>query len=144
MTSTILVPVDQSEPSTAAVDFAFSEFYDPRITALHVIDSGNLAAVASADEYTTVASEEFREQQETNAEQILMDVEEKANKQNVELETETVVGPPARSIVQYADEHDIDHIVLGSHGRTGTSRVLLGSVAETVARRAPVPVTIAR
>jgi nucleotide-binding universal stress UspA family protein len=46
--------------------------------------------------------------------------------------------------VDYAAEHDIDHIVVGSHGRTGASRILLGSVAETVARRSPVPVTIVR
>ena len=44
----------------------------------------------------------------------------------------------------YAEENDIDHIVVGSHGRGGVSRMLLGSVAETVARRSSVPVTIIR
>lgn len=144
MTSNILVPVDQSEPSTAAVDFALSEFYDPQITALHVIDPGNLSGIASADEYTAVGSEEFREQQESKAEEVLADVEQEAEKQGMNVDTETIVGTSARAIVQYAEEHDTDHIVIGSHGRTGTSRVLLGSVAETVARRAPVPVTIVR
>jgi len=60
------------------------------------------------------------------------------------IETAVVVGRPAREIVRYADDHDIDQIVMGSHGRDRASRVLLGSVAETVARRAPVPVTIVR
>lgn len=144
MTSNILVPVDQSEPSTAAIDFAFSEFYDPQITALHVIDPRNWAGVTSADGYTTVTTEKFREQQETVAKQILTNVKEEAKKQGVDLETEIVVGSPARAIVQYADENDIDHIAIGSHGRTGTSRILLGSVAESVTRRAPVAVTVVR
>ncbi|GAB7020902.1 hypothetical protein JCM18750_37640 [Halostagnicola bangensis] len=43
-----------------------------------------------------------------------------------------------------ADSPRVDHIVIGSHGRSGPSRVLLGSVTERVARRAPVPVTIVR
>ncbi|MDZ7731027.1 MAG: universal stress protein [Natrialbaceae archaeon] len=51
--------------------------------------------------------------------------------------------PPARlSILQTTKP--VDRIVIGSHGRTGLSRVLLGSVAEEVARRAPIPVTIVR
>jgi nucleotide-binding universal stress UspA family protein len=47
-------------------------------------------------------------------------------------------------IVTYADENDVDHVVLGSHGRKGLTRVLLGSVAEAVVRRSPVPVTVVR
>lgn len=144
MTSSILVPVDQSEPSTAAVDFALSEFSNSQITALHVVDPGNLAGVASADGYTTITPEELREQHEDVAEQVLMDAEREAEKQDIDLETESIIGSPSRAIVQYVDEHDMDHIVIGSHGRTGTSRILIGSVAETVARRAPVPVTIVR
>ncbi|WP_412781655.1 universal stress protein, partial [Aeromonas diversa] len=53
-------------------------------------------------------------------------------------------GDPSRMIISYTETHDVDRIVLGSHGRSGLSRVLLGSVAETVARRSPVPVTIVR
>jgi nucleotide-binding universal stress UspA family protein len=49
-------------------------------------------------------------------------------------------GVPAREIVTYAREHRIDLIILGTHGRTGMSRALLGSVAERVVRTAPCPV----
>jgi nucleotide-binding universal stress UspA family protein len=55
-----------------------------------------------------------------------------------------VVGKPARAIVEYADDHDIDQIVMGSHGRSGVTRILLGSVAESVVRDSTVPVTVAR
>lgn len=51
-------------------------------------------------------------------------------------------GAPARQIVAYAGENAIDLIVVGAHGRTGLSRVLLGSVAEAVVRRAPCPVLV--
>ena len=57
---------------------------------------------------------------------------------------ETVDGKPAREIVSYAEKGDVDHIVMGSRGRSGLSRLLLGSVAETVVRRAPTPVTVVR
>ncbi|MDP6446206.1 MAG: universal stress protein [Pirellulaceae bacterium] len=47
-----------------------------------------------------------------------------------------LTGPPPDAIARFADEHDADLIVIGSHGRTGGMRVLLGSVAETLMRRA--------
>ncbi|MBI4608964.1 MAG: universal stress protein [Candidatus Rokubacteria bacterium] len=49
-------------------------------------------------------------------------------------------GAPAARIVSYAERHGIDLIVLGTHGRTGVTRALLGSVAERVVRTAPCPV----
>ena len=58
--------------------------------------------------------------------------------------TETVVGRPARTIVDYAEQEDVDAVVVGSNGREGISRILLGSVAETVVRRSPVLVTVVR
>jgi universal stress protein A len=53
-------------------------------------------------------------------------------------------GTPFLEIIRYAREHDIDLIVLGSHGRTGIAHVLLGSVAERVVRKAPCPVLTVR
>ena len=49
-------------------------------------------------------------------------------------------GNPAARIVDYARRHGVDLIVVGTHGRTGVSRALLGSVAERVVRTAPCPV----
>jgi nucleotide-binding universal stress UspA family protein len=49
-------------------------------------------------------------------------------------------GQPAASIVRYAKEHGVALIVVGTHGRTGFTRALLGSVAEMVSRTAPCPV----
>ena len=55
-------------------------------------------------------------------------------------EAAIVAGIAAREVVAYASEHDVDLIVMGTHGRTGVSHALLGSVAEAVVRRAPCPV----
>jgi nucleotide-binding universal stress UspA family protein len=56
----------------------------------------------------------------------------------------TIVGKPHRVILEYADEHDIDLIVMGTHGRSGLDRYLLGSVAEKVVRMSDVPVVTIR
>ena len=63
-----------------------------------------------------------------------------------DVETEAVVksGTPHEVILAYADENDIDTIVMGTHGRTGLDKYLLGSVAEKVVRLADVPVTTVR
>jgi nucleotide-binding universal stress UspA family protein len=53
-------------------------------------------------------------------------------------------GGPAEKIVQLAKEEEVDLIVIGSHGRRGMSRRLMGTVAEAVARGAPCPVLIMR
>ena len=56
----------------------------------------------------------------------------------------SVIGTPAGSIVEYAGGHDIDLIVMGTHGRGGMSHLLMGSVAERVVRTAPCPVLTVR
>lgn len=53
-------------------------------------------------------------------------------------------GKPAAEIVEYARDNEVDLIVIGSHGRSGLERVLLGSVAESVVRKAPCPVLTIR
>ena len=60
--------------------------------------------------------------------------------EGVEALHEVQSGPPADRIVGYANEHDIDLIVMGTHGRTGLGRLLMGSVAEAVVRQAECPV----
>ena len=57
---------------------------------------------------------------------------------------DAVIGTPAWSIVEYAAAHDIDLIVMGTHGRGGMSHVLMGSVAEKVVQTAPCPVLTMR
>jgi nucleotide-binding universal stress UspA family protein len=53
-------------------------------------------------------------------------------------------GSPVPELLQFADEHDVDLIVMGSHGRSGLSRLILGSVAEGVMRKAKCPVLVVK
>ena len=58
--------------------------------------------------------------------------------------TEIVVGSPATAILAAIVDHDADYVVMGGHGRAGAARFFLGSVTESVVRRAPVPVTVVK
>ncbi len=60
--------------------------------------------------------------------------------ENVEYEHRLLLGDPAEMIVQLAEQEKADLIVMGTHGRSGLSRLLMGSVAEAVVRQAPCPV----
>lgn len=140
--SRTLVPIDGSEQSTDALEYALEHFGDSTIVCLNVIDpiEAGYTAQASVPGY----SREWFEQAQTSAEHLFEEARELADTYGVDIETATEVGRPSRTIVDYADEHDVDTIVMGSHGREGVSRILLGSVAETVMRRSTVPVTIVR
>ncbi|WP_254524978.1 universal stress protein [Natrinema caseinilyticum] len=144
MTRHVLVAVDDSAQSAEALEFACTEYPDATITGLHVLDPGDFYAVGGIEGTTMANYEEVQSHYEERAEEILQDARERAAEHDVEIDTDHVIGGISRSIVEYADDRDVDHIIIGSHGRMGASRILLGSVAETVARRSPVPVTIVR
>jgi nucleotide-binding universal stress UspA family protein len=61
-----------------------------------------------------------------------------------EVSAQVRFGEPAQEIIDCADEEEMDLIVMATHGRSGVSRLLLGSVAEKVLRHAPVPVVLLR
>lgn len=136
----ILVPLDDSDPARAALEHALETFPEADITVLHVVNP-------SASAYSSGRTYNFPravEREEEKAEDLFETARELAADHEGSLETATMIGSPSRGIVEYANEHDVDGIVLGSHGREGISRVLLGSVAEQVVRRAAVPVTVVR
>lgn len=62
----------------------------------------------------------------------------------VSVDTEALIGPLATTILEQAERHRSDVIVMGTHGRRGIQRLLLGSVAEDVLRRAHIPVVTIR
>lgn len=138
----VLIAIDGSDPARKALDHAFKGHPDEELIVLHVLSSPESASVGEARMY--VDWDEVMENQRERAEELFEEAEELATTHGVTIETDTVVGRPDRAIVDYAEEHAVDHVVLGSHGRSGVSRVLLGSIAETVVRRAPVPVTVVR
>ncbi|KAA9398870.1 universal stress protein [Haloarcula sp. CBA1130] len=143
MAKRILVPVDSSDQATAACEFAAEEHPEATIVLLHVINPAE--AGYSAEASIPSFSEEWYETQKATAEELLDDLEAAVAESGVEsVERVIEVGRPTKVIVESTDDHDIDQIIMGSHGRSGMSRILLGSVAEIVVRRATVPVTVVR
>ncbi len=143
MTRQILVPVNDSDPATTAMEFAVDNYPEETIIAIHVIDPSDLPS-GGFEAGTVTDFERFHEEHQERGEELLERETETAVEAGADVETVIETGRPAQTIVSYTEEHDIDHIVIGSHGRTGASRILLGSVAESVTRRSPVPVTIVR
>ncbi|WP_207593005.1 universal stress protein [Halomontanus rarus] len=143
----VLVPIDGSEPAWRALDHAAAVFASDRITVLHVVDpaAGTYTGV-DGSYFDTEAFERARTRGEELCERAIDRLRDDGMLEGGESELETAVevGKPARAIVEYVSEHDVDHVVVGSRGRTGVSRLLLGSVAETVTRRSSVPVTVVR
>ncbi len=137
----VLIPYDGSEQAEKAIEYALTNHADDEIVLINVLDFIEAGYDSPPESAGPRHWDEWYEQAETHAEGMLEDV---AGAFEAPVETETVVGRPSRAIVEYADGNDIDAIVIGSHGRDGLSRILLGSVAETVVRRSPVPVTVVR
>jgi len=137
--SHILVPHDFSETSAAAVRYAMAlaRNTQARITFLHV---GNSAQAAFDAEFP-IGLEGARE--DAIRERLLKIV---TPQEQIEFNPQFVVRPgnPAAEIVCYAEEHGVDLIVMGTHGRGFVGHVLMGSVAEKVVRTATCPVLTAR
>ncbi|MFB6105924.1 MAG: universal stress protein [Halobacteriaceae archaeon] len=134
----ILVPTDGSEGSERAVAEAIglAQTFGATIHAVYVVDAASIPSGIDAS-MTYDALEEY-------GEEVLEDVAERAREADVEVETEVVSGSPHAAIVDYAESHDVDLVVMGTHGRRGLDRYLLGSVTEKVVRTSPAPVLTVR
>jgi nucleotide-binding universal stress UspA family protein len=130
----ILVATDGSPPA-GAVDLA--EELGATLHAVSVVDT---MAYGIADVRSEIAIDALEE----NAASHVEEAASAAEATGVDCETEVLHGDPADAIGGYAEDNDIDLIVVGTHGRRGVSRFLLGSVAERVARTAPGSVLIVR
>ncbi|MFC5368258.1 universal stress protein [Salinirubrum litoreum] len=139
MPTNILVPIDGSPESSRALAFAVEEWPEAAVTLLHVIDP--VEAGYGATGGIPSGAEQWYENAKGQADELFDRVGDDFGR---EFDTETEVGRPASTIVDFAEEGRFDHVVMGSHGRKGVSRILLGSVAESVVRNSPVPVTVVR
>lgn len=139
MIDRVLVPIDDSPQAAAALAYTLEEFADKDITALHVLSvpGGSWSSFETAlEEFPGYKHDQQR------ATELLNGAQRKAADADIEIETKTVTGDPAREIIRTAEDGAFDQIVIGSHGRSGASRVLFGSIAEAVTRRSNVPVVV--
>jgi nucleotide-binding universal stress UspA family protein len=131
----VLVPTDGSASAQAAADHAIDLALatDAALHIVHVVDLGFVRDEVDAGAVLDALEEA--------GEQALRTVIDRAEEAGVStIESSVLSGTPHRAIVEYTDERDIDCVVMGTHGRTGVDRYLLGSVAERVVRLADVPV----
>lgn len=148
MARQILVPLDGSPLGNKALSVALDDYPDAEIHLLHVIDPtepGYSYTSLGVDAYDAPqhGSEEWYDRAEEHAEDLFDEAHENVD-EDTQLSTETQTGRPSREIVSYAEANDIDHIILGSHGRDRETRSLVGSVAEGVVFRSPVRVTLVK
>lgn len=144
MPSHVLVPIDESSRSLDALEFTFETFPDARITVLHVLDPGDLIRSSVIEGELFSEFDDVKGHYDDAVDAVFEDARTLADEYDIDIETEDVLGGVSASIIEYVTDNDIDHIVIGSHGRRGPGRILLGNVAEKVSRRSPVPVTIVR
>lgn len=142
MTDHVLVPFDGSPLAERALAHSLETHPEASITVLYVIDP--IDSMVAVEAGGLPAADGWYETARERAETVLAGASERAAARNIDVDTVTEVGRPARTIVTYADEHDVDQIIMGGHGRRGIERAILGSVAETVMRRARMPVTVVK
>lgn len=138
----VLVAYDESDQAEQALRHSLERYPEATITAAHVTDPREW--ISEGDEEGPQFVEGAYDRATEGAEKTLEEAESIAAEYDRVIRIESLVGGPARELVTFANENDVDHIVLGSHGRRGVSRFLLGSVSESVAKRSPVSVTMIR
>lgn len=135
----ILVPTDGSDGVGRAVDHALglAATHDARVDAVYVVNGGGFTGLPMESSW-----EGIDEMLRADAEAAVEAVERRARECGcgVEVETHVLEGAPHREIVRFAESEGCDLVVMGTHGRGGLDRLLLGSVAEKVVRASRVPV----
>ncbi|MFB6144561.1 MAG: universal stress protein [Candidatus Nanohaloarchaea archaeon] len=136
----ILIPTDGSEKAEVAAGHAaeLAEKHDAELHALYVVDVGVESSVDAVDELMSELEE--AEELDEKAEEALNSVKERFPDAVGSVE----YGKPYREIHDYVEENDIDLVVMGTRGRKGLERILLGSVTEKVLRSSDVPVLTVR
>jgi nucleotide-binding universal stress UspA family protein len=137
MFETIVIATDGSESVQRAVDVALdlARRFDAEVHAISIVDTDEVES----------SPERLQEEMETalkeGAEEALADVRASTD---LDLTTAVRVGRPAAEIREYAETTDADLVAMGTRGRHGENRFLLGSVAERVVRTCPMPVLTVR
>ena len=142
----ILIPTDGSDVANNAVAHAIdlAEKYDAEVHALFVADTDMVAYSLGTEQVDRIRQGKFGEMTELaeDAQEATSFVRERAEAAGLRFVERHAGGQPHDVIADYARNHDIDLIVMGSHGRSGVRRALLGSVTERTLRSTHVPVFV--
>jgi nucleotide-binding universal stress UspA family protein len=141
---TVVVPMDFSDSSTAALAYAkqLADAFGASVHLLHVIPDPAAhpwAAEAYSGSLSAILAE-LKADAQKNLEKALPAADRKRYRSTLT----TAVGAPFSEIIDYVKKHDVDLIVMGTHGRGALAHAILGSVTERVVRFAPCPVLAVR
>ena len=142
MYDTVLFTTDGSDESLSALDHALdiADTYGAVLHALYVVDTGYPYGDLDG---TTIEREPILAALREEGKRTMAVVEERADDRGVAfVGSIREHGVIHREILEYAEANDVDLIVMGTHGRRGLDRWLLGSVTERVVKNAPVPVLV--
>ncbi len=149
----IMVPLDGSELAECVlphVEAFISGCQVKQIVFVRVIDPTPLTVkgsyVTSKDdlEKLEASSKKIEENRKSSAAEYLKQVVSRMKSDGVELTTDVMVGKPADALVDYTEENNVDLILIATHGRSGVSRWVRGSIAERILRASKVPVLMVR
>jgi nucleotide-binding universal stress UspA family protein len=152
--SSILWPTDGGEPSHRALEaaIAIAEKFNARIYALRVVapvpplaGPGYAPMVGAGYEPMAIKGYDvplYQQELLKSAENDLSQVIAKKVPKEIEITPEVKIGTPAEVIIEFAQEKNIDIIIMATHGRTGISRFMIGSVAEKTIRQSTIPLLV--
>ena len=140
----ILAPTDFSAHSEQAVRYAcrLAERLDSELHLLHVLSE--IVPAGPDPLLMPMMPAQFYKESEDRAQETLDRSLDPSWEKPAKVITAVRWGSPVESIVSYAVDHRVELVIISTHGRTGLSHVLLGSVAERIVREAPCPVLTIR
>jgi nucleotide-binding universal stress UspA family protein len=137
-----LIPVDGSECSRRAVEHAIRLARCPESPVIHLLHVR--PPVEAWEVRSFLNDEEIEQEQQREGEACLREARDLLDAAGVAYQAHVAVGSIAETIARYADENGCDFIVMGTHGRGGLSRILMGSVATQVVHLSQLPVTLVK
>ena len=136
----VVIATDGSENTQKAISYGIklAKLSGATVHALHVVD------ISSVSQSWTAGKETMREILTKDGQKATSKVKELGEPSGVDIKEVLLEGHPSKEIIDFAENNDIDLIVMGTLGKTGLDRFLMGSVAETVVRNSKVPVLVVR
>ncbi|KDE60365.1 universal stress protein UspA [Halostagnicola sp. A56] len=142
----ILVPTDGSDTAEEAVEHALdlADKYGAEVHALYVVDTNAMSLSLGGEQLDRIEQGNYGEMDEVRerAETATGYVADRAAELGIDVVEHVSAGRPHDMIANYVTSNDIDLVVMGSHGRTGVRRALLGSVTERTLRSTRAPVLV--
>ncbi len=142
MSERILVAMDDSPLGQESLAYALDTFPDARITVVHVAYPEIDMLPPDASEVYEAALSDLDGVGDETANTVFKTIRDLAGDRD--LTVTYLLGETDRRLVEYVEDGEFDHVVMGTHGREGLARLLIGSVAETVVRQTDLPTTLVK